>query len=186
MRSEKIRIKSQRSGAAMLASAALTLGLAGAPAQAEQPAATLQTLLDKVQIQDMLVDYYGRLGHGDSEFGSFYLQDGVLDVNGIRAQGEKSIDDLYRKIAAGSPRHEGTSHMLLTNSKIVVNGDTATADMIWTGINSPTPESIPRFFEQGREHDELVKRDGHWYFKLRVISSDAGLQPMFEKTYKKR
>lgn len=182
MRSEKIGIKSRRLGAAVLVAATLV----GVPAFAEQPATTLQTLLDKMQIQDMLVDYYGRLGRGNSEFGSFYLSDGVLDVNGITAQGEKPIDDLYKKIGAGSPRREGTSHMLLTNSKIVVNGNTATADMIWTGINSPTPESIPQFFEQGREHDELVKRDGHWYFKLRVISSDAGLQPMFEKTYKKR
>jgi hypothetical protein len=186
MRSEKIGIKAQQRGAALLASAALILGVAGAPARAEQPASTLTTLLDKMQIQDMLVDYYGRLGHGDSDFGSYYLADGVLDVNGIRAQGEKPIDELYKKIAAGSPRREGTSHMLLTNSKIVVNGNTATADVIWTGINSPKPESIPQFFEQGREHDELVKHDGHWYFKLRVISSDAGLQPMFEKTYKKR
>jgi hypothetical protein len=184
MRSEKI--KNQHLGAALLASTALILGVAGAPAKAAEQPPTVEMLLDKMQIQDMLVDYYGHLGHGNSDFGSYYLADGVLDVNGIRAQGEKPIDDLYKKIGAGSPHREGTSHMLLTNCKVVVNGNTATADMIWTGINSPTPESIPQFFEQGREHDELVKRDGHWYFKLRVISSDAGLQPMFEKTYKKR
>ena len=33
---------------------------------------------------------------------------------------------------------------------------------------------------------ELVKRHGHWYFKHRIITSDGGLPPMFEKTYKKR
>jgi len=186
MSREKIDIRSKRCGAALLASAALILAAAGTPALAEQPATTLQTLLDKQQIQDMLVEYYGHLGRGSSEFGQYYLPDGVLDVNGLLAKGEKPIDELYKKIGAGSPHREGTSHMLLTNCTVVVNGATATADMIWTGINSPKPESIPEFFEQGREHDELVKRDGRWYFKLRVISSDAGLQPMFEKTYKKR
>jgi hypothetical protein len=186
MRSENIEVRSQRFGGALLASAALILGATAVPALAEQPATTLQTLLDKQQIQDMLVEYYGHLGKSSSEFGKYYLPDGALDVNGIIAKGEKPIDELYKKIAAGSRHLEGTSHMLLTNCTIVVNGETATADVIWTGINSPKPESIPEFFEQGREHDELVKHDGHWYFKLRVISSDAGLQPMFEKTYKKR
>jgi hypothetical protein len=46
--------------------------------------------------------------------------------------------------------------------------------------------SSPQILEQGREHDELVKRDGRWYFKRRVITSDGGLPAMFEKTYQKR
>jgi hypothetical protein len=186
MRSAKIEVDSQRFGAALLASAALILGATAVPALAEQPATTLQTLLDKQQIQDMLVEYYGHLGQGNSDFGKYYLPEGTLDVNGLVAKGEKPIEELYKKIAAGSPHLGGTSHMLLTNCTIIVNGETATADVIWTGINSPKPAAVPQFFEQGREHDELVKHDGHWYFKLRVISSDAGLQPMFEKTYKKR
>jgi hypothetical protein len=76
--------------------------------------------------------------------------------------------------------------MLLTNPHIVVNGDTATADVIWTGINDESLAAAPRFVEQGREHDELVKNHGHWYFKHRIITSDAGLQPMFKDLYKER
>ena len=74
----------------------------------------------------------------------------------------------------------------LTNLKIVVNGESATADVVWTGVNSETVKSAPPFIEQGREHDELVKRSGRWYFKRRVITSDGGLPAMFEKTYKQR
>jgi len=51
---------------------------------------------------------------------------------------------------------------------------------------SPQASEPHSFVEQGREHDELVKRKGHWYFKHRVITSDGGLQPMFEKLYKAR
>jgi hypothetical protein len=70
--------------------------------------------------------------------------------------------------------------------KITVEGDTATADMLWTGVNSEKVTAAPQFVEQGREHDELVKRNGRWLFKHRVITSDGGLPAMFEKTYQKR
>ncbi len=173
----------------MLASAAFgvlaLLGAAGA-ARAEYPAVTLQTLLDRAQIEDMLVEYYGNLGGADRGFGSYYTADGVLDVNGIVGHGPQGIEELYKKIAEGSPRPRGTFHMLLTNPHIVVNGDKATADLIWTGIESDTVKSPPHFVEQGREHDELVKQGARWYIKYRVITSDAGLPKMFEKTYKKR
>jgi hypothetical protein len=175
----------------LLASAALMLTTAAQSAFAaslatDRPVTTLATLLDRAQIEDMLVDYYGQLGAGRHDFGAFYIPDGVLDVNGIVAQGQKPIEDLYARLAQQSPQPKGTFRMLLTNPRVVVNGDTATADVIWTGIISETVKAAPRFVEQGREHDELVKRDGHWYFKHRVITSDGGLTAMFEKTYKVR
>ena len=173
--------------AASLVLPVLCLGVCWAtPAVAEQPVTTLATLLDRSQIEDLLVDYYGHLGSGGGDFGAFYVADGVLDVNGLIAQGQAPIEALYKKIAAGAPPRKGTFRMLLTNPRIVVSGDTATADVIWTGVNSETVSATPQFVEQGREHDELVKRNGHWYFKHRIITSDGGLPPLFEKTYKKR
>ena len=150
------------------------------PARAEQPAMTLQTLLDKQQIQDMLVDYYAHLGKGEDDFGRYYLPDGVINVNGLKGQGEAAIKDVYKKIAAGTPKRPGVFKMLLTNVSIVVNGNAATAETLWTGINSPTISGVPRFAEQGTERDDLVKLNGHWLFKLRVITSNAGRQAMFD------
>jgi hypothetical protein len=160
----------------------LIVAMAGVkPALAEQPATTLQTLLDKQQIQDMLVDYYTHLGKGGSDFGAYYLPDGTIDVNGMKGQGEKAIADVYKRIGAGTPKRPGTFRMLLTNVSIVVNGNTATAETLWTGINSPSIEAAPVFIEQGTERDDLVKSNGHWLFKLRIITSNAGRQKMFEK-----
>ena len=170
----------------LLASATLMLAVSALPALAEHPATTLSTLLDRAQIEDLLVDYYAKLGSGGSDFSAFYVEDAVLDVNGLVAKGKKPIEDLYKKAAEESPARKGTFRMLLTNLKIVVNGTSATADVMWTGINSETVKAAPQFIEQGREHDELVKRDGRWYFKRRVITSDGGLPGMFEKNYKKR
>ena len=170
----------------LLASATLMMAASAMPAAAEHPATTLSTLLDRAQIEDMLVDYYAKLGTGGSDFSAFYVEDAVLDVNVLVAKGKKPIEDLYKKAAQESPARKGTFRMLLTNLKIVVNGKSATADVIWTGINSETVKAVPQFIEQGREHDELVKRDGRWYFKHRVITSDGGLTGIFAKTYKPR
>lgn len=170
----------------LLASVTLMLAASAMPAAAEYPATTLNTLLDRAQIEDLLVDYYGQLGAGGHDFSAFYVEDGVLDVNGLVAQGKKPIEDLYKKTAEESPLRPGAFRMLLTNLKIVVNGKSATADVVWTGVNSETVKAAPQVIEQGREHDELVKRDGRWYFKHRVITSDGGLPAMFEKTYKQR
>ncbi len=173
-------------GRAVLASAALALAVSAKPALAEYPVTTLSTLLDRAQIEDMLVNYYENFGVTDEKFGSYYLADGILDVNGLIARGEQQIEDLYKRTAEGTPRRPGRFHMLISNPRIRVSGDTATADVVWTGIISDTPQSTPHFVEQGREHDELVKRNGRWYFKHRIITSDGGLPAMFEKSYKNR
>ena len=170
----------------LLALATLMIFVSTRPAAAEHPPTTLATLLDRAQIEDMLVDYYGNLGGSGHDYGAFYVDDGVLDVNGIVAQGKKAIEDLYKKSGEDAPQLKGTFHMLLNNLKIVVNGASATADVVWTGVRSENPKAVPQFVEQGREHDELVKRAGRWYFKRRVITSDGGLPPMYEKTFKKR
>jgi SnoaL-like domain len=153
-------------------------------ALAEQPATTLQTLLDKQYIQDMLVEYYTHLGADEKDFGAYYLPEGVIDVNGLKGQGEAAINGVYKKVGAGTPKRAGIFRMLLTNVRVVVNGNTATAETLWTGINSPTKAAPPRFVEQGTERDDLVKVNGRWLFKLRVITSNAGMQPMFEKLNK--
>ena len=105
---------------------------------------------------------------------------------GSLRKAKHAIEELYQQVARGTPRRPGTFRMLLTNLKIVVNGDSATADAIWTGVNSESVKAPPQILEQGRERDALVKRDGHWYFKHRVITTDGGLPAMFEKTYQKR
>jgi len=176
----------QTFGRFVLASALCVFATALRPAAADSAATTLTMLADRAQIEDLLVAYYGQLGAGRHDFGSYYVADGVLDVNGLVAKGKEPIEELYKKVAQGSPARRGTFRMLLTNPRIVLNGNSATADVIWTGVISETVKATPQFVEQGREHDELVKRDGHWYFKLRVITSDGGLPAMFEKTYKQR
>jgi hypothetical protein len=65
--------------------------------------------------------------------------------------------------------------MLLNNPRINVTGDTATFDAVWTGVISDNVKSTPRFIEQGTEHSEWVKQNGHWLITKRAITSQGGM-----------
>ena len=109
------------------------------------------TLEDRAAIEDLLVDYYGGFSGDHKGFASFYVADGILDVNGIVAQGAEAINKLYSHSPAGPTRKPGVFRMLLTNIRISVNGSTAKADAIWTGIQDENIKAPPEFIEQGRE-----------------------------------
>ena len=180
-------LKTRVAGVLQWVGAACAVLAIATPAVAAPPP-TLAELQARAQIQDLLVDYYAHLGGDESHFGDFYVDDGVLDVNGDVAQGQKAIGELYRQLraSASNPPRKGTFRMLLTNARITVKGDSATADVLWTGVLNTDLSAPPQFAEQGREHDELVRRNDRWLFKYREITADSGMPKMFDKTYKKR
>ncbi len=168
---------------AVLLASALPHGALG------QPSVTTEaTLLDRIQVEDLLIAYYQPLGSGGGEdMTAFYTEDGVLDLNGRVYQGKAGVRQAYKDAAAAmGPGFKGKFHMLMNNPRIVVNGESATADLIWTGVASETATSQPHLVEQGREHDELVRLAGHWLLKKRVITSDGGLPDFYAKTYRDR
>ena len=164
--------------------AGVVAALAG-PQAALAQAVTQQTLLDRVQIEDLLVNYYSVFGAAADDVTQYFAEDGVLDINGRIFQGRSNVQKAYAR-APDAPLSRGKFHMLMTNPRIVVSGDTATADLLWTGIMSDTVKAPPRFIEQGREHDEFVKQGGRWLLHKRVITSDGGLPDSYDKTYKDR
>jgi len=166
--------------------AACTIAITGFASAADAPPVTAATLVDRAMIEDMLVQYYARLGSDESDFSRWYTADGVIDVNGLTGQGKAGIGNVYKQLAAMGGMQGGTFRMLLSNVLVSVNGATATADCIWTGLLSKQVTAKPEVVEQGREHDELVKQNGRWLFRNRVITSDGGLEKELVKSYKKR
>ncbi len=176
--------------------AALLLALLAAPAQAQTQAladrqVTMETLLDRIQIEDFLTRYYYDLSVGKShELSEYFTEDAVLDVDGTIARGQQEIAKLYQRPegaaapAATAQRRRG--HMLLTNPIINVEGNKATAHVIWTGVMNEGIGKVPSLFEQGREYSELRKVNGKWLISHRYISSDSGLPDRFDATYKPR
>jgi len=154
---------------------------------AEDKMVTQETLLDRIQIEDLLIRYYVDLSSGSShDLAQYYTEDAVLDVNGMISRGREAIEKLYEGVGDGDANLGGRLHMLLNNPIISVDGDTATAWVIWTGVMNDDVKKPPRLLEQGREYDELVKRNGRWYIKKRYITADSGLSGIWEDTYKPR
>jgi len=181
---------------AVAAAAAMLLLSLAVPARAQTQAladrpVTMETLLDRIQIEDFLTRYYYDLSVGKShELADYFTEDAVLDVDGTIAKGHKEIAKLYQRPegaaapAATAQRRRG--HMLLTNPIINVEGDRATAHVIWTGVMNEGIGKVPSLYEQGREYSELRKVNGKWLISRRYISSDSGLPDRFDATYKPR
>lgn len=148
--------------------------------QASHPASaddqvTRATLLDRIQIEDMLTAYYWDMPTERRRgLAAHYLEDGVLEVNGMVLEGRDAIQGFLNQEMTLGP--EGSTYdLMLSTPRIRIDGKTATADTMWTGIVSANVKDPPKLVEQGREHTELVKRKGSWYIKRRVITSLAGL-----------
>ena len=167
--------------------AVILLLLTSIPASAEDKIVTQETLLDRIQIEDLLIRYYVDMSSGKGHaLAQYYTEDAVVDVNGWIVKGREAIHEAYNRPSDGEANFSGRMHMLLNNPIINIEGDTATAWVIWTGVMNDDIKKPPRFLEQGREYDELVKRNGRWYIKKRYISADSGLPAMLEDTYKPR
>jgi ketosteroid isomerase-like protein len=172
---------------AMATGVAFLLLTLATPALAQQ--VTMETLLDRIQIEDLLTRYYFDLSQGKAhELSEYFTEDALLDVDGTIAKGRAEISKLYgggaARKAEAAPRPQ--NHMMLTNPVIEVRGNRAIARVIWTGVSNSGVGKPPTVTEQGREDSELVKVNGKWLIKRRYISSDSGLPDRFDKTFKQR
>ena len=150
---------------------------------------TMETLLDRIQIEDLLVRYYYDLSQGESHaLSEYFTDDALLDVDGTIAVGHEEIAALYTPSGEDAERREsrGVAHMLLTNPVIEIDGDTAIAHVIWTGVLNAGVGEPPGLYEQGREDTELRKINGQWLISKRYISSDSGIPDRFDQTYEPR
>lgn len=153
---------------------------------------TAATLLDRIQIEDLLTRYYYDLAAGKAhELSGYFTKDALLDVDSTIARGHAEISKLYQRPEGSPPPETATAqrrrgHMLLTNPVINVDGDKATADIIWTGVMNEGIGKAPSIYEEGREYSELRKIDGKWLISKRCISSDSGLPDKYDAAYKPR
>jgi ketosteroid isomerase-like protein len=151
---------------------------------------TAETLLDRINIQDFLTRYYYDLSVGKAhELAEYFTEDAVLDVDGVVAKGHKEIAKLYERPAGAkptAPKGYRRGNMILSNPIINVEGNVATAHLLWTGVMNEGVGKAPNLYEQGREYTELKKVQGKWLISRRFISSDSGLPDKFDATWKPR
>ena len=134
---------------------------------------TMDTLLDRIQIEDMMIEYYWAFSTNEGhDIEKYWAPDGEFVLEGRTVKGIEAIKAEYGEPAAAS--EDGPKFvMLLGNPMIRVNRDTAIMDAIFTGVTSTDTGKLPVPSEQGTDHVEFVKINGQWKISKRILGTYA-------------
>lgn len=172
-------MNSKRKLAAVILCAASLAGAASAQAEDKM---TAQSLIDRQLIHDQIIRYYYNFGLADKKpEESFYADDGVLILGTRRYEGKEGIKSAYNRPppapAAGAapapPRERIPFNMTVDNALIVVHGDTATSQVIFTEYRPEKKGDPMKMTTQGKEFATWVKVKGQWLYKSRQITGST-------------
>ena len=174
------------------------VALASAPAVQAQDKVTAQTLVDRQLILDQITRYYynfGRVERQNEE--SFYAEDGELILGTRHYKGREGIKQAYNRTpaappagaapasgaapaggaapaaAAAPPRERTAFNVTIDNPLIIVRGDTATSQVIFTEYRQEKVGDPMKMTTQGKEYATWVKVKGQWLYKTRQIASGS-------------
>jgi len=155
-------------------------GLASSPTAAVRAAeVTADTLIDRLQIQDLITRYYNNFGRENAEnFADFYADDAELILGDRHFKGRDGIMQAYGRAPGQAPRapQAGFSFIVtVSNPLIVVHGKTATAQLVFTEYVIDKQGEPATVRTQGKEYGTFVKVDGHWRYKTRQIKGGTAL-----------
>jgi hypothetical protein len=183
---------------ALAAALGLCVALAGIPAAQAQEKMTAQTLIDRQLILDQITRYYFNFGRATKvpEI-SFYAEDAVLILgNAAPRKGHAAIAGAYggrpatppaggTAPAAGgvapaaaappAPRERTPFNVTVDNPLIIVHGDTATSEVVFTEYRTQKVDGKDKlvFTTQGKEFATWAKVNGKWLYKSRQITGDS-------------
>ena len=162
-------------GALSVACLALTVS-PGARAQE----VTAETLVDRLQIQDLITRYYNNFGRENAEnFADFYAEDAELILGERHFKGRNGIMEAYGRAPGQAPRPPPPPRfsfiVAVDNPLIVVHGNTATAQLVYTEYVIEKQGDQVKVITQGKEYSNFVKVAGHWRYKTRLIRSGTEL-----------
>jgi len=182
----------RRIGATMGAlGVACSLVAASLPAQAQE-AITAQSLIDRQMILDQITRYYYNFGKAERQAEeTFYAEDGVLILGTRRFEGREGIKQAYGGRPAtppagaapapaaappappAAPRERLPFNITVDNALIVVRGDTATSQVIFTEYRPEKKGDPMKMTTQGKEYATWVKVQGRWLYKTRQIAGGS-------------
>ena len=163
-------------GALSVACLALTIS-SGAGAEEVNAA----TLVDRLQIQDLITRYYNNFGRENAEnFADFYAEDAELILGERRFKGRNGIMEAYGRAPGQAPRPPPPPRysfiVAVDNPLIVVHGDgTATAQLVYTEYVIEKQGDPVKVITQGKEYSTFAKVDGRWRYKTRLIRGGTEL-----------
>jgi len=174
------------------------VALATAPAARAEDKMTAQSLIDRQLILDQITRYYYNFGKVDRQSEeSFYAEDGELILGTRHYKGKEGIKQAYNRapaappagaassagpapaagatpaVAAAPPRERTAFNVAIENPLIIVHGDTATSQVIFTEYRQEKVGDPMKMTTQGKEYATWVKVNGQWLYKTRQIASGS-------------
>ena len=138
---------------------------------------------DRAEIENISNRYMVAMDAGDLEtVMSTWADDGVLEwVRGVDRGKEairKAMSGFVGGAAARAQVDENTTSRPRTRHQIVnhvidVDGDSAKTVAYWFAFTNNTPQGDVQLLYFGHYEDELVRRNGHWLFKKRVVYNES-------------
>jgi hypothetical protein len=169
-----------------LSALGVACGLASSCANHDAELAAVQRLDDRQQILDQITRYYynfGKAEHPPEE--SYYAEDGVLILGTRKYEGRDGIKQAYTRPAPAAPadgeaaapppapRERTAFNVTIDNPLVVVHGDTATSQVIFTEFRQEKTGDPMKMTTQGKEYATWVKVDGQWLYKTRQIAGGS-------------
>lgn len=134
---------------------------------------------------EMIRNLIGRYAHyaddwETEKYASLFTADGVLVVEGIEMPVHTTNKELARKYADAlrdGPQPAGFKH-IQANTVIEIDGDTATAVSDLVSLRLSPDKGWT--FGSGRYYDDIVRQNGEWLFRRRVVKwyRDFGQDPL--------
>lgn len=126
----------------------------------------LQRAEDLLAIQQLFNEYASYLDAGDfSRYAALFCADGEVKLGPMgRAVGPTAIEALMRKHLAASV---GQSYHIISNPVVQLQGDMATAEVMWTVIMRSQNDK-PIIGMIGKHRDKLRREHGLWRFQERA------------------
>lgn len=124
----------------------------------------VRRLEDLLAINQVFVDYIHALDWKDpDEYADQFTEDGEIVLGPIRAKGHTEIKQAL--LAMVAPESSNGFH-IVSNPRVSIDGDTATAEVMWTfigrdGAGRPVVNLL------GRHVDKLVRAGGRWLIQQR-------------------
>ena len=182
----------RQAGVAVATLGLCCIALANAPTVHAQDKWTAQSLIDRQLILDQITRYYynfGKVERQNEE--SFYAEDGELILGTRHYKGREGIKQAYNRApaappagtapaagaapaaAAAPPRERTAFNVAIENPLIIVRGDTATSQVIFTEYRQEKAGDPMKMTTQGKEYATWVKVNGQWLYKTRQIASGS-------------
>jgi uncharacterized protein (TIGR02246 family) len=160
-------------GKALLGAVAVACLALAVTATSQAEDVNTKTLVDRLQIEDLITRYYNNFGKENAEnFADFYADDAELILGDRHFKGRDGIMQAYGRAPGQEPRPRPVRYSFVvsvSNEIIVVHGETATAQLVYTEYEMEKQGDAPKVTRQGHEYGTFVKVNGHWRYKTREI-----------------